>query len=370
MKTSEAWVQLALKTVECNQKELARHLGVSPAQISKWKNGEYMSDEMEKKFGALLKVDNVRPEFVLWAGSFADAAKWDRLIHRLADDAEFAAESNYEIYGLNDDLGLLCVRITETLSDMGVDPPGAFPKELDPYFSGSDGGPNAKLGAEDDDDADDEEVQAFYELLEKNPYTALIRKIFASLTSVWAFYAAYVENLLNDDDLDLANLVSEFEWCLMDLAASKLEVDDTFARGFAEFRLRTRKQYQEWLTTIKDRAFRAGVPLRAELQELLSDDPEDLDHTAEAEAWGFNATQLHPDVYMNELLVGMRIIHQVLPEILKKLEIDFKLDGEALRTEAVLTGLISDRDLKPPVDTDPRRTEEVLASTDDESTRL
>jgi transcriptional regulator with XRE-family HTH domain len=352
MKTSEAWVELALKTVGCNQKELARRLGVSATQISKWKNGEYMSDDMEKKFCALLKVDDVNPEFVLWAGSFADAAKWDQLIHRLADDAEFVAESNYEIYGLNDDLGLLCLRVTKTLGDMGVEPPRAFPKELDPYFSGSDTKPN-KLGAKDDADEDEDVEDALNKLLDKNPYTALIREIFASLTSVWAFYAAYVENLLNDDDLDFEyDLVSDFEWCLMDLAASKLEVDNAFALGFPQFRLRTRKQYQEWLTTIKDRVFRAGVPLRAELQELLSDDPEELDHTAEAEAWGFNETRLHPDVYMNELLVGMRIIHQVLPAILKKLEIDFKLNDDALRTEAVLTGLIGDRDLKPPVDTD------------------
>ncbi len=352
MRTSEAWVELALKTVGCNQKELARHLEVSATQISKWKNGEYMSDDMEKKFCALLKVDGVHPEFVLWAGSFADADRWDQLIHRLADDAEFAAESDYEIYGLNDDLGLLCLKVTKTLSDMGVETPRAFPKELAPYFSGSDTNTN-KPGAQDDDDAGDEDVDALHKLLDKNPYTALIREIFASLTSVWAFYAAYVENLLNDDDLNFEHeLISDFEWCLMDLAASKLEVDKTVAREFPQFQLRTRKQYQEWLITIKDRVFRAGVPLRAELQELLSDDPEELDHTAEAEAWGFNETRLHPDVYMNELLVGMRIIHQVLPEILKKLEIDFKLDGEALRTEAVLTGLISDRDLKPPVDTD------------------
>jgi hypothetical protein len=34
---------------------------------------------------------------------------------------------------------------------------------------------------------------------------------------------------------------------------------------------------------------------------------------------------------MNELLVGMRTIHQVLPAILKKLEInDFKLNGSDL----------------------------------------
>lgn len=48
--------------------------------------------------------------------------------------------------------------------------------------------------------------------------------------------------------------------------------------------------------------------------------------------WAFNASRLHPDIYMNELLIGMRIIHQVLPAILKKLEInDFEVDQSDLR---------------------------------------
>jgi transcriptional regulator with XRE-family HTH domain len=36
---SEAFVELALKTLSCSQKELALRLGVSPSQISKWKKG-------------------------------------------------------------------------------------------------------------------------------------------------------------------------------------------------------------------------------------------------------------------------------------------------------------------------------------------
>jgi hypothetical protein len=59
----------------------------------------------------------------------------------------------------------------------------------------------------------------------------------------------------------------------------------------------------------------------------------DWRHTAEAEALGFNAARLHPDIYMNELLQGMRIIHQVLPAIMKKLgmdEQDFALDRSEL----------------------------------------
>jgi hypothetical protein len=51
---------------------------------------------------------------------------------------------------------------------------------------------------------------------------------------------------------------------------------------------------------------------------------------------GFTKSRLHPDIYMNELLVGMRILHQVLPEIMKKLDIynDFKLDQSELHSAA------------------------------------
>jgi hypothetical protein len=154
-----------------------------------------------------------------------------------------------------------------------------------------------------------------------------------------------IAELVNDDALadDLSDLAGDVECCLMDLAACKINVDETFAPTFQKFRMQTRKQYQEWLTTVKDRAFRAGVPLRAELQELVSGDSEDLGHTAEADGLGLNASRLHPDVYMNELLSGMRIIHQVLPAIMKKLGIDdFALDESNLRNDAVLAGLIPD----------------------------
>ena len=37
---SEAFVQLALAKLACSQRQLATRLGVSPTQISKWKQGE------------------------------------------------------------------------------------------------------------------------------------------------------------------------------------------------------------------------------------------------------------------------------------------------------------------------------------------
>lgn len=86
---------------------------------------------------------------------------------------------------------------------------------------------------------------------------------------------------------------------------------------------------------MKDAAFRAGTPLKAELLDMVANDAGELGHAAEAESLGFNAGRLHPDIYMNELLVGMRMIHQVLPAILNKLEIkDFEFDESNLRIDA------------------------------------
>lgn len=119
----------------------------------------------------------------------------------------------------------------------------------------------------------------------------------------------------------------------MSLAACKVEVKEEFAPKLGEFKREVTKDYKEWINIVKDRAFRAGVPLRAELLNLVYDSNDDLGHEAEAESLGFNASKVHPDIYMNELLVGMRVIHQVLPAILKKLGIDeeFQLDRSELQ---------------------------------------
>ncbi|WP_122847922.1 helix-turn-helix domain-containing protein [Pseudomonas viridiflava] len=320
--SSEALVQLALEALGCTQKDLAFHLGVSATQISKWKKGEHLSLEMEKRLRELSKIGNHDPDFVVWSGSRENASKWETVIRSIAEVAQSAEETGYTTDPLIEPDSFLCWTTFNVLKQMGVDIPKVFPPELN----------LDKLNDEGCDDFD-EGHDSFIDAISGNNVSSLIYDIFRSFTDVYSFYAAYVADLANEDFDVFDSSIDSVESNLMSLAASKLNVSLEDAPNFKDFKYSVEKDYKKWLGLIKDKAFRAGIPLRSELLSLVYSSHDGLGHNAEAESLGFNASRLHPDVYMNELLEGMRIIHQVLPVIMKKLGIEdeFQLDTAALR---------------------------------------
>lgn len=313
--SAQAWVEIALKKLDCSQKELALRLGVSPSQITKWKANEYISLEMEQKFRAVTGVADHFPEFVLMAGSDENADKWTDLILYLANLADEEAETGYNTLPLQEEAPLLCWKTFHTLSEMGISIPTEFPVEL-------------LLLTNDNCDDDD------FETAIKNFYATTILKIFMSLNDVFGFYAAYIDELVNHDDIDLFETGMEVEACLMSLAATKIEISHNEAPQFQKFKSTVVQDYEKWLGRIKKSALASCTPLRAEILNLIDEDHEALGFDAEAESLGVNKNRLHPDIYMNELLVGMRAIHQVLPAIIEKLGIneqELNFDPTALR---------------------------------------
>lgn len=312
-----ALVELALKALSCTQKQLALKLSVSETQISKWKKGEHMSSEMEKKLCEIAGVGDMEPEFVVWAGSCEEVEKWEKLIHFLAEQAEDSAETGYDTYPLQDDMGLLCWQTLGVLRDMGVDLPHQVPDEIAFEYD--------LIYDEKTSGRKSEKLHSI--LFETNPYSKLIYELYLALNNVCGFHSAFIQDLMDDDDLDLISTDAQnIEFCLIDLAACKLEEDPALMPRFKEFRHKTLEMFEGWINTVKGKAFRAGVPLRAELLDLVAKDHDELGQQAEAESLGLNARNVHPDIYMNEILCGLRTLHQVLPAILKKLDIDFQLD--------------------------------------------
>ncbi|ENQ2373323.1 helix-turn-helix transcriptional regulator [Salmonella enterica] len=313
---SEHFVRLALDILKCSQKELAGKLGVSSTQISKWKKGEHMSDDMEKKFRKITNIGEYSPLLVEWAGSVSNAEKWDRLMHFIADRVHDRAETGYVTTPLLDEEGFLCEETIDTLEKMGLFAPKSFPVELDINY----------------ENTDDEETEDLWDSISNNPHSSIIEKIYNSLNDVYGFYAAYVDELIQDEGLDIYSTDAiNIMYSLMSLAACKIEIDSATAPNFRQFRYEVEKDYENWLSQLKLLAFRAGIPLRAELLQMVYDSADDLSVAAEAESLDLNKSRIHPDIYMNEILTGMRIIHQVLPVIMEKLEItDFELDESAL----------------------------------------
>lgn len=313
---TRALIQLALRALSCSQKTLALRLGVSPAQITKWKSGGYMSKKMKGKIRDLVHIGDEDPQFVFWAGSVDAARKWGKLIYFLAREAGENSQSGYDTKPLRGELSLLCWQTFYTLEKMGVEFPATFPNELDVDYE------------------DCLDSAGLWDRIEENPYSSLIYKMYESLTNVYGFYAAYVSALLFDEDLRLMETEAEhIEPCLLDLAASKIAIHDlrSLATKFREFRYQVNSDYNKWLNIVKERAFRVGVPLRAELLHMVYESDESLCNEAESESLGLNSSRLHPDLYMDELLRGMRVIHQVLPAMMKKLGInDFKLEKSEL----------------------------------------
>ncbi|TLU65697.1 XRE family transcriptional regulator [Thalassotalea litorea] len=307
-------IKLVTANLGCTQKALATQLDVSGAQISKWKNGEYLSEEMERLLVSLAGIGNRDPDIVIWTGGNEQADQWDALVRFLASLSLEFNDTGYYIEPLTlveDDF--LCWKVLHTLLEAGIALPHDFPEQLAiDYAKYAEKG--AQLPIE----------------FSSHPIVQLIFESFKALIHLYGFYSAYISEIMENWDLNLMDTEAcNIEPCLLDLAFSKSARQSHLLPEFNDFKHKTINEYRQWLELVKKNAYERNVPLRAELLNLIYDNHENVGYAAKEENTGANRYRLHPDVYMNEMLHNQRTILKLMPAICEKLGIDIE-DSECL----------------------------------------
>jgi transcriptional regulator with XRE-family HTH domain len=87
MKMNTNIIEYIIKNKKIKQNEIAKKLGVTTGQISKWKQGEYISSERRLELNKLADLFSDNPDWIDISKTKRNAESWFKYINQLSDNA-------------------------------------------------------------------------------------------------------------------------------------------------------------------------------------------------------------------------------------------------------------------------------------------
>lgn len=313
-------IEFALKMLECNQKELAIKLEVSQSQITMWKKGESISLASMKKICDLLAISEVAAEnldIVEAVHGIKNYEAWISYIISVIHRNVNATESPVDIMcadSISEHPSHVAANALEAFVKCGVKFPNVLPDVI------------VQLSEVDLESIDYDLLETLEDQEESNTHYQLISSFTHALT---AYLSVFIQ-LENESDCEDIDQFNQVEWSIINHAAYRaiqlaehtslsqeiLKVAN-YEAGNSGIKLR------ENIDTLKKVLFKKSSPITVDLGMILTESPQDiiehLNHVAEEKAFGFGEPPLHPDIYMNELLVNSRKQTAMLTEIYQAL---------------------------------------------------
>lgn len=230
-----------------SQADLARELGVSRAQITKWKNGEYLPSERQTQLLKLAGLfDTVSAEWAMFAGSEKNADAWYSYFFAIWEDMEWG----------------------DSLRDLSADAPEIyFWHVLDELLA---------LGA----DIPQTAPSSIWECEEDCERTALASCLFAVIET-WGQLYDWMDHVFEFTDVDqtaeceLFELTEDLRWIASGIAIEEVDQELLSAIGCEQPQVqlhveKSRKDAARRLAELCSIRIKHGLPITSDYFQLLT----------------------------------------------------------------------------------------------------
>lgn len=275
------------------QKDLAEQLGVSKAQISKWKAGEYISLEKREKLNEIAGLFGDDPEWAILVKTEENSQAWYEYFRQLNDEAE-----GYAGYQFEDEPEVYVRSILLLLSRLGIDVPPAPPSSTE------------STGEEIDIDE------------EMEPLDALLWDFLRNYGHLVQWWERYIQCT---DHPDLWEIQLDLLHCAPEIALNNISPDVREAAGIKSKKFNS--CFRETVSDARNRIHRLcaemnelRIPFVADYFAFLHEDPEVLeDEVFFGDVMGDSTEKLLP-FGERTILLEARKTNQLLMELHAKVD--------------------------------------------------